>query len=434
MSVKTHFENIQEEIESELFKAEKQILVAVAWLTNQRLFDILCIQADNFIDVQVLIVKDEINSRSGIDYEKLVKVGGKLYWQENASQSLMHHKFCIIDKKTVITGSYNWTNKAQTNIENIIVLENETNTSKGYLNEFINLVPKFQEAIFFDAGYKSADYFNTPEKRLEWFNNVPRNLKDTFIYYGRQLIWTYDSEGYVILNENLDDNIAAIFRVREMIYSMERDCTTLSYLENLSNLEELTVTGRGNIEKNDRISDLSPLRNLIKLKELKISAQNISDLTPLSKLKKLETLDLSLNNISSLRGLENLKNLKTLYLGRNKIHALDELSNCSKLEDFRFEDNFVERIDFLSNNKNLKRVEFGNNLVKDIKPLALCTRLNNVTFNNNLVEDMDSLLELKFLEAYYPDGNPIQKEKSGFYIKYKRWPVGIRFSRDRINY
>jgi phosphatidylserine/phosphatidylglycerophosphate/cardiolipin synthase-like enzyme len=112
MSVETHFENIQEEIVNKLQQAEKQILVAVAWLTNQRLFDILCIQADNYIDVQVLIINDEINLQSGIDYEKLIKAGGKLYWQENTSQSLMHHKFCIIDKKTVITGSYNWTGKA----------------------------------------------------------------------------------------------------------------------------------------------------------------------------------------------------------------------------------------------------------------------------------------------------------------------------------
>lgn len=72
MSVETHFENIHEEIVSELLKAEKQILVAVVWLTNQGLFDILSIQADNYIDVQVLIVNDEINLRSGIDYEKLV--------------------------------------------------------------------------------------------------------------------------------------------------------------------------------------------------------------------------------------------------------------------------------------------------------------------------------------------------------------------------
>jgi len=424
MSVKTYFENIQEEIESELLKAEKQILVAVAWLTNQRLYDILCIQADNFIDVQVLIVNDEINSRSGIDYEKLVKAGGKLYWQENTSQSLMHHKFCIIDKKTIITGSYNWTNRAQSNIENIIVLENETNTSQDYLNEFRSLVPRFQEAIFFDADYKSADYFSTPEKRFDWFNNLPQKLKDTFVYYGRQLIWTLNSEGYVILNENLDDNISAIFRIKELLYS---NYPTLKYLENLSNLEILKVSGHNGLEKKDRISDLSPLRNLIMLKRLHISGMNISDLTPLLKLKKLETLDLSSNCISSLQGLENLKNLKFLNLSHNNINSLKELSNCTKLEDFRFTDNLVENIDFLSHNKNLEKVDFGNNLIKDLSPLSQCSRLKSIVIYNNRVEDIDSLLYLKYLDELTTYGNPIQKEKLDLFNKKKNWRERIRY-------
>jgi|GEM_PF-3602607 len=42
MSVKTHFENIQEEIEIELLKAEKQIFVAMAWLTGQSFFAKFC--------------------------------------------------------------------------------------------------------------------------------------------------------------------------------------------------------------------------------------------------------------------------------------------------------------------------------------------------------------------------------------------------------
>lgn len=419
MSVKTHFENIQEEIIIELLKAKKQILVAVPWLTNQRLFDILCLQADSFIDVQVLIVKDEINSRSGLDYEKLVKSGGKLFWQENTTQSLMHHKICIIDKKTVITGSYNWTNKAQSNIENIIVLENEANASKEYLNEFINLVPRFQEANFFDVGCNSADYFDTPEKRLKWFNIVPQNIKDTFIYYGRSLIWTYDPEGYVILNEDLDDNIAAIFRVREMIYSMDQDCATLRYLENLSNLEELTITARGKIERKDRISDLSHLRNLIKLKTLKISMQNISDLTPLSKLKKLETLDLSFNNISSLSGLENLRNLKYLYISGNKISSIKELSSCSNLIDLRFNDNYVSNIDALSSNTKLERVEFGNNHVDDLSSVSNWVKLKNLVFYNNNVKSIKPLLSLKSPLLLYPRGNPISNDELQLIMKIK---------------
>ncbi|HYN79679.1 MAG TPA: phospholipase D-like domain-containing protein [Lamprocystis sp. (in: g-proteobacteria)] len=34
----------------------------------------------------------------------------------------MHHKFCVIDRATVIIGSYNWTKRAQANDESITVI------------------------------------------------------------------------------------------------------------------------------------------------------------------------------------------------------------------------------------------------------------------------------------------------------------------------
>ena len=104
MGVEVYFDDIERVILKELSNSKKQIYVAVAWLTNQKLFDKLCQMADNYIDVQILIVKDEINLNSSCDYEKLVKLGGKVFWQEDG-RSLMHHKFCIIDGNVVITGN-----------------------------------------------------------------------------------------------------------------------------------------------------------------------------------------------------------------------------------------------------------------------------------------------------------------------------------------
>ena len=41
------------------------------------------------------------------------------------SNFLFHHKFCVIDKKLLITGSYNWrSHGAQTNWENLVVTSN----------------------------------------------------------------------------------------------------------------------------------------------------------------------------------------------------------------------------------------------------------------------------------------------------------------------
>lgn len=37
----------------------------------------------------------------------------------------MHNKYCIIDSKVVIYGSYNWSDNARKNIEHIIIVNNE---------------------------------------------------------------------------------------------------------------------------------------------------------------------------------------------------------------------------------------------------------------------------------------------------------------------
>jgi len=403
MPIENHFEDIQEKIAIKLLNAENQILVAVAWLTDQKLFNILCKKAENLIDVQVLILKDVINMNCNIDYEKLVKSGGKLYWQENIDNNLMHHKFCIIDKKTVITGSYNWTNKAQSNFENIVVLENEPENSKNYLQEFINLVPRFQDAIFFESDYQPAESFNTPEKRFEWFDKFPERVKSNFLHYGRKLLYKYDGEGYVSYSEDLDENIEAILRMPEILYHGE---DSLEPLKNLSNLKELSVSCRKMENK-----DLTPLKNLINLEVLNLSNNKITDLRPLSKLKKLKRLNIRGSKLDNLIGLENLINLTDLNLSANNLSSLNEISGFTKLEYFEINNNNITNIDFLSNNKRLTEIRMWGNKIKDISCLSNCVRLRKLEFTNNIVEDISALQNLRHLLFVNGNNNLISDEK-----------------------
>lgn len=50
----------------------------------------------------------------------------------------MHHKFCVIDLRTVIHGSYNWTNKAQWNKETISI-DVGREIAEKFANEFMSL-------------------------------------------------------------------------------------------------------------------------------------------------------------------------------------------------------------------------------------------------------------------------------------------------------
>ena len=131
-----HFENIQEEIKQELNKAKFLIWVAVAWFTNKELYTILCQKKKEGLNIQVLIIDDDINANSNLNYGQdfhTIKVPKK-----GCFENIMHNKFCVIDLKTVIHGTYNWTNKAKYN-EETIVIENGRENVEKFAEQFIKL-------------------------------------------------------------------------------------------------------------------------------------------------------------------------------------------------------------------------------------------------------------------------------------------------------
>lgn len=140
MQTEAIFENISERIKQELWKAEKVIHIAVAWFTNKELFDILKIKAQNSCKVFIIINDDEINNNSSIPYDSLNINNIKIYKTGLNENELMHNKFCIIDNTTIITGSYNWSYKAQSNFENIIITYNDNILANQFLDEFNKIV------------------------------------------------------------------------------------------------------------------------------------------------------------------------------------------------------------------------------------------------------------------------------------------------------
>jgi PLD-like domain len=136
MNSEVHFEELQSKIKLELEKAEFMIWVAVAWFTDAELYNLLSKKRMEGLSVQVIINDDDINSNSGLNLGKdffVMKIP-----KEGHFQNIMHHKFCVIDLKTVIHGSYNWTKKAQYNRE---TLEFKTGRklAETFSKEFIKL-------------------------------------------------------------------------------------------------------------------------------------------------------------------------------------------------------------------------------------------------------------------------------------------------------
>ena len=130
-----HFEQIQTQIIDEIGKAKFLVWAAVAWFTDDKIYKKLVEKKTEGLSIQVVISEDEINEKSGLGYGDF-----KVYKKPKSGiyKNIMHNKFCIIDLKTVIHGSYNWTRKAGFNNETIAIERNIENVEK-FADEFMKL-------------------------------------------------------------------------------------------------------------------------------------------------------------------------------------------------------------------------------------------------------------------------------------------------------
>lgn len=143
MQTEALFEQIADRLSLELSQATDSIYIAVAWFTNVRLFDILVDKARQGVSVSLMVSNDFINRKSKIDYHRLNIAGSKVMIG-NGDQDLMHNKFCVIDCYTVITGSYNWSYKAEKNHENITITKGDTLLARQFVDQFNKLLNRYQ--------------------------------------------------------------------------------------------------------------------------------------------------------------------------------------------------------------------------------------------------------------------------------------------------
>lgn len=136
------------------------------------------------------------------------------------------------------------------------------------------------------------------------------------------------------------------------------------------------IAGEGLQIESKPISDLQPLDEFIRLKELYISDTEITDLSPLVKhpglrsltarkspvkniealaaLDQLETLDLSDTPLEDFRILRGLKNLKSLDISGTLIRKLNDFENLPQLNSLDCSNTAVRKLDPVSNRTLMK--------------------------------------------------------------------------------
>lgn len=136
--IEAHFQEIKNRILECIRSAKFSIWVAVAWFTDKDLANELRHKHRQGINVQVVVNDDEITDLHGLDFSsrniEFHKVSPSSKW----GKKIMHNKFCIIDLKTVIHGSFNWTSNANYNKESITITESRE-LAEEFSCEFIQL-------------------------------------------------------------------------------------------------------------------------------------------------------------------------------------------------------------------------------------------------------------------------------------------------------
>ena len=164
----SYFEDIEKHIMSRLNSSHSSIFVAVAWFTNQLLFDSLMDAVKKNIAVKILILDDILNRNEfGLDFGVLSKLGAEVRFAKS-DKGTMHNKFCIIDD-LVMTGSYNWTYHANNNSENILMTDEES-VLNSYREEFDRL---FGDAIPIPQPYERLKWTDVKEGD---FSELRRNI------------------------------------------------------------------------------------------------------------------------------------------------------------------------------------------------------------------------------------------------------------------
>jgi hypothetical protein len=143
METQAIFENIAESIQQEIRKAKRTIFIAVAWFTNKDIFEELVAKAKEGCTINLMLSNDTINNESSIDFERLNIGNSKVFFVGDGDKELMHNKFCVIDGNTVITGSYNWSYKAEKNVENITITSGDQTLAQQFINEFNNIKQRY---------------------------------------------------------------------------------------------------------------------------------------------------------------------------------------------------------------------------------------------------------------------------------------------------
>ena len=178
--------------------------------------------------------------------------------------------------------------------------------------------------------------------------------------------------------------LTGLINLEWLIFS-RNSISDLSPIEDLINLIGLAV-------EDNLISDLSPLSGLIKLERIWLHENPPIDLSPLTGLISL----ISFNSwgtpiISDLTPLADLPKIREIDICGGEISDLSPLANATGLKELFFAGNEIWDLSPLKGLTGLTRLNLENNEITDVSPLAGLINLTSLRLENNEILDFSPL-------------------------------------------
>jgi hypothetical protein len=159
---KAHFQNICHHIHTMLLGTQNEVKIAVAWYTSKFLYGTVENLVQNKKKVSI-IISDSPHNYGPLDFQSLVRQGAEVRVYPTIAGRFMHNKFCIIDDQRGITGSYNWSNNAEENAENIIEFDGDVTKQFVWLFEKL-----YEKSVPFDKNGPKKDEILTEEAKEDY--------------------------------------------------------------------------------------------------------------------------------------------------------------------------------------------------------------------------------------------------------------------------
>lgn len=127
----------REAIIEQIRDAEREIVLALYYFTDQGLAEALSEARQRGVTVAVLLDRSQKSGRYS-QAGRLQGMGVSVIF--DSRHRILHHKFMVVDGRTLITGSQNWTKSAETvNAENTLILSDNRDLARRFREEFNRL-------------------------------------------------------------------------------------------------------------------------------------------------------------------------------------------------------------------------------------------------------------------------------------------------------